>query len=64
MPSLKLSEDLRPLSDLEARSAKVVEHERATEGIQAFEELQDSSGTGGLQRVASTLSAFQRDPTA
>jgi prevent-host-death family protein len=67
MPSLKLSEDLRPLSDLEGHPSEIVEQVHATgrpvvltrEGrgvavmlsIQAFEELQDSAGTGELQRA-------------
>jgi prevent-host-death family protein len=67
MRALKLSEDVRPLSDLEARPTEIVEQVRATgrpvvitrEGrgvavmlsIQAFEELQDSAETGELQRA-------------
>lgn len=67
MPSLKLSEDLRPLSDLEARASEVVDQARETgrpvvltrEGrgvavmlsVEAFEELQGSVTRSELQRA-------------
>jgi antitoxin YefM len=65
MPILKLSEDLRPLSDLEAHPVEVVEQARGTgrpvvltrEGrgvavvlsIEAFEDLQGSAVQSELQ---------------
>ena len=67
MPSLKLSEDLRPLSDLESRASEVIDQARQTGrpvvitrdgrgvavvlSVEAFEELQLSSGTSELQRA-------------
>jgi prevent-host-death family protein len=67
MPSLKLSEDLRPLSDLEARASEVVDQVRETgrpvvltrEGrgvavvlsVEAFEELQGSVTRGEVHRA-------------
>ena len=67
MLSLKLSEDLRPLSDLESQASEVIDQARETgrpivitrEGrgvavvlsVEAFEELQGSSGTSELQRA-------------
>jgi len=67
MANVKLSEDLRPLSDLETRVSEVVEQASSTgrpvvltrEGrgvavllsVEAFEELQSSSDRLALQRA-------------
>jgi prevent-host-death family protein len=67
MASFKLSEDLRPLSDLESRATEVIDQARETgrpvvitrEGrgvavvlsVEAFEELQCTAGTSELQRA-------------
>jgi prevent-host-death family protein len=67
MAQLKLSEDLRPLTDLETQSSELVQQAHATgrpvvltrEGrsvavllsVEAFEDLQRSSGNAELQRA-------------
>jgi len=67
MANVKLSEDLRPLSDLETRVSEVIEQASSTgrpvvltrEGrgvavllsVEAFEELQSSSNRLALQRA-------------
>jgi prevent-host-death family protein len=67
MARLKLSEDLRPLSDLETQSTELVQQANSTgrpvvltrEGrsvavllsVEAFEDLQRSSGDAELQRA-------------
>ena len=67
MARLKLSEDLRPLSDLETQTTELVQQAKSTgrpvvltrEGrsvavllsVEAFEDLQRSSGDAELQRA-------------